>query len=187
MTIPSASPARRYAQALYAVGKAHGVEERLAEDLDLLRSLWEGDPTTAEPLLTHPLLPTETKEAVLERALEGQVHPLTLNLVRLLVRRRRATLLPELQAAFLREREEQEEALYVEVRTAYPLVPEAREALRERLAALLNRPVGVTEVAAPELLAGVELRVQGRRLDASLRGRLRALGHELEGVDDEPA
>lgn len=179
MTMPAASPARPYAQALYTLGKAHGVEDRLAEDLDLLRSLWEGDPTTAEPLLTHPLLPAETKERVLERALEGQIHPLTLNLVRLLVRRRRAALLPALPGAFLREREEQEQAVYVEVRTAHPLVPEAREALRERLTALLGRPVELTEVAAPELLAGVELRVQGRRLDASLRGRLRSLGREL--------
>ncbi len=180
MTTPAASLVRPYAQALYAAGQAHGVEDRLEEDLELVRSLWEGNPDTVPPFLTHPLLPAESKEAVLARAMEGRVHPFTLNLVRLLVRRGRAVLLPELPAAFLREREEQGQAVHVEVRTARPLTPAAREALRVRLAATLGRPVTMTEVPAPELLGGVELHARGRRLDASLRGLLHALERELK-------
>jgi len=69
----------------------------------------------------------------------------------------------------------------VVVRTARPLSPEIQDKLRARLAEALGREVVLREEAAPELLAGVELMISGRRLDASLRGRLQRLGRALGG------
>ncbi len=176
--MPTAELARPYAQALYAVGEAEGAVERLREDLALLAALWEGE---VRAFLTHPLVPAPAKEDLLARALADRVHPLTLNLVRLLVRRGRAALLPELGAAFEREEEERGRAYHVGVRTAQPLTPEAREALRRRLATLLGGTVVLDEELDPALLGGAELHVRGRRADASLRGRLEALAHRLGG------
>lgn len=176
----TAELARPYAQALYTLGEAEGVVERLREDLALLAALWEGD-DEVRVFLAHPLVPASAKEDLLARALAAKVHPLTLNLVRLLLRRGHAPLLPELGRAFRREEEERGRAYHVEVRTAQPLTPDAREVLRTRLAALLGGTVALEEEVDPALLGGAELRVRGRRADASLRGRLEALAHRLGG------
>ncbi len=179
MSDPSA--ARPYARALYEVAVSHRVEERIACDLDLIRSLWQEDPQLTQPFAAHPLIHAAVKEAVLERALGPTVCPQTLNLLRLLVRRGKAALIPELAPAFFREQEEGGRSCHVIARTAQPFAPEERAALRGRLAEVLGRPVTIEEVVAPDLLAGVELTVSGRRVEASLRRRLDELMAQLRG------
>jgi F-type H+-transporting ATPase subunit delta len=173
--MPDPEVARTYARALHELAAAQGLEERIVADLTLVRDLWHGDPALAQPFLLHPLIHAPAKEAALEGALGPVLHPLTMNALRLLVRRGRAAIFPELAPAFFREREETGRAFHVTVRTARPLSPEEATALRDRLAQSLGRPVTIEEVAAPDLLAGVELTVSGRRLDGSLGGRLAEL------------
>jgi F-type H+-transporting ATPase subunit delta len=129
-----------------------------------------------------PILEVEpkAKEKVLED-LEKVLHPYTRNLLRLLVRHGRAALLPKLSSAYFQALEKAGGPMHVVVRTARPLSPEIQDKLRARLAEVLGREVVLREEAAPELLAGVELMISGRRLDASLRGRLQRLGRALGG------
>lgn len=181
MALPASDVARPYARALYEAAAAHGVGERVSRDLVLLRDLWQGDPELTQRFLSHPLVPAAAKEAVLEQALAGTVHPFTLNLVRLLLRRGGAGLLPELAPAFFRELEEEGKAVHVVARTAQPLRAEEAASLQGRLGEALGRPVTIEEVVTPSLLAGVELSVSGRRLDTSLRGRLAELAAQLRG------
>ncbi len=177
--MPEQEAIHTYARALYEVAAAQGLEEVIVRDLTVVRELWQGDPQLTRPFLLHPLIHAEAKEAVLGDALGGSVHPLTMNTLRLLVRRGRAALLPQLAPAFFRQQEEAGRAVHVLAHTARPLSPAEAAALRDRLAESLGRPVTIDEVAAPDLLAGVELTVSGRRLDTSLRGRLAQLMAQL--------
>jgi len=179
--MPEPEVTRTYARALYDLAAAQGLEERVAHDLTLVRDLWQGDPEFTQPFLLHPLIHATAKEAALEQALGTSLHPHTLNLLRLLVRRGRADVVPQLARAFFQEQEDEGKAFHVLARTARPLAPEEMAALRGRLAEVLGRPVTVEEVAVPDLLAGVELSVSGRRLDTSLRGRLAELMTHLRG------
>jgi F-type H+-transporting ATPase subunit delta len=172
---------RTYARALYEVAAAQGLEKRISHDLTLVRDLWQSDLEFTQPFLVHPLIRAEDKEAALDRALGSVVHPHTLNLLRLLVRRGRADLIPRLSPAFFQEQEDEGKAFHVLARTARPFSPEEMASLQDRLAENLGRPVTIEEVAAPDLLAGVELAVSGRRLDTSLRGRLAELMTQLRG------
>lgn len=179
--MPEPEVTQTYARALYEVAAAQGLEERISHDLTLVRDLWQGDPEFTQPFFVHPLIPAEAKEATLERSLGPVVHSYILNLLRLLVRRGRADLIPHLAPAFFQEQEDEGKAFHVLARTARPFSPEEMAALRNRLAEVLGRPVTVEEVAVPGLLAGVELAVSGRRLDTSLRGRLAELMTHLRG------
>jgi len=179
--MPEPDVIRTYARALYELAAAQGLEEKIAHDLTVVRELWQGDPELTPPFFLHPLIHAATKEAALEHALGNVLHPYTMNTLRLLVRRGKAGLFPELAPAFFREQEEQGAAFHVIARTARPLSPEETAALRDRLTKVLEKPVTLEEVAAPDLLAGVELTVSGRRLDTSLRGRLAELMTHLRG------
>lgn len=177
--MPEPEVIRTYARALYELAAGQGLEEKIIHDLTVVRDLWHGDPELTQPFLLHPLIHAATKETALGQALGNVLHPYTMNTLRLLVRRGRTALFPELAPAFFREQEEGGRAFHVIARTARPLSPEETAALRDRLAESLGRPVTIEEVAAPDLLAGVELTVSGRRLDTSLRGRLAQLMAQL--------
>lgn len=173
--MPELDVARPYARALYEIAAAQGQEEQMAHDLTLVRDLWQEDPQFTQPFMAHPLIPAQAKEAVLERALGPALHPYTLNLLRLLVRRGKAALISELAPLFFREQEDEGKSFHVVARTARPFSAEELTTLQNRLAEVLGRPVTIEEVATPDLLAGVELSVSGRRWEASLRGRLDGL------------
>jgi F-type H+-transporting ATPase subunit delta len=171
--------AQRYAQALWEAAKEANAIETVAEDLASLDELLRTIPELLD-FLAHPKLDPSQKEAVI-LALKEKFHPYTVNLLRLLVRRGRAFLLLELLRAYFQVLEKAGGPMLVLVRTARPLTLEDRERIRMRLAQALGREVALEEEVAPELLAGVELVLSGRRLDASLRGRLLRLKRLLGG------
>lgn len=65
------------------------------------------------------------------------------------------------------------------VRTAAPLTPEERAELERLIAARFGRGRRIVFQVDPELLGGVWLRVGGRIIDGSLRGRLEALRQQM--------
>lgn len=169
----------RYAQGLLEAAREAGVEKTVAEDLSFIEGLTRAVPEFL-PFLAHPRIALEIKERVVEEV--GHfLHPYTRNLLRLLVRRGRAALIPELSAAYFQALEKAGGPVYVVVRAASPLTREFQESLRARLQEALGQEVILAEEVAPELLAGAELVISGRRLDASLRGRLHRLRRALGG------
>lgn len=177
--MPEEALAKRYAEALYEVASAEDLEDRIGAELTELERLWRELPELG-PFLTHPLIPEEEKERLLD-ALGDFLHPYTLNLVRLMVRKGRAALLPEIQRAYLKTAEEQGRIVYVLLRSSREVPRAELEALKRRLEEALGKKVALTVEEAPELIAGAELVIKGRRLDASLRGRLARLSAGLRG------
>ncbi len=171
--------AKRYAQALYEVASAEGLADQIGADLARVGQLWRRLPELAR-FLAHPLIGREEKERLVE-TLGGDLHPYTVNLLRLLVRKGRAELLPAIEGAYLSAAEEAGKLVHVVLRTAREVPTEELEELRAKLEEALGRPVALTVEEAPELLAGGELLVRGRKLDASARGRLVRLAAGLRG------
>lgn len=169
----------RYAQALLEAAREACAEGKIAQDLVFLEEITKSAPEFLV-FLAHPRVDPSAKEEVL-RELGEKIHPYTFNLLRLLVRRGRAGILPKLASAYFSALEKAGGPVHVVVRTASPLSPEAQEKLRARLREALGREVALGEEVAPELLAGAELVISGRRLDASLRGRLERLRRALGG------
>ncbi|HDI11941.1 MAG TPA: ATP synthase F1 subunit delta [Candidatus Acetothermia bacterium] len=172
--------AERYAKALHSLAREEGILDRIGEDLALLRRLWETTPDL-DRFLEHPLVPVELKEEFFDRALGEHVHPYTLNFLKLLARKRRLDYLPLIQRAFLKAAEKEGLLVSVLLRTAMPLSDEELAKLRGILEETLGKPVVLEVEEAPELLAGAELRLLGKRFDLSLAGRLQALATELKG------
>lgn len=172
--------AERYAEAIYGLAREEGVLDRVGRDLSHLRELWNTLPGFAR-FLEHPLIPAGEKEGFFDRAFGGRLHPYTLNLLKLLARKKRLGYLPLIQRAFLKVAEKEGRLVSVLVRTAMPITEEELSRLRDALERALGKPVVIEVEEAPELLAGAELRLRGRRFDLSVRGRLEALAAELKG------
>jgi F-type H+-transporting ATPase subunit delta len=172
--------AERYAEALYSLAQDEGILDRVGQDLALLRELWNSLPELAR-FLEHPLVPAKSKEEFFDHALADTLHPYTLNFLKLLARKKRLDYLPLIQRAYLKVAEKEGRLVSVLVRAALPLVEEEFARLRETLEKALGKPVVLEVEEVPELIAGAEIRLLGRRYDLSLSGRLQALAAELKG------
>ncbi len=170
----------RYAEALYEAAAAAGEEERIGADLAKLAELWKSIPELPL-LLTHPLVPARAKESVLEETLGQRLHPYTVNAMRVMVRRGRGAFLPEVGSAFLRAAEEHGRLVRALLRSALPVSPEELKTVKSQLETTTGRAIVLEVESAPDLLAGAELEVAGRRLDVSIRRRLARLAEELKG------
>lgn len=169
--------AERYARAL--LDAAGEDKRRVGQDLRRIREAWDTVPDMAA-FLSHPRVPVQAKEHLVDTLTEG-LHPYIANLLRLLIRRGRVSLFPQVVDAYFRVWEEAGGPVHARVRTPRPLTQDERERLRRKLAEGLAREVELVEEEAPELLAGAELVLGCRRIDSSLRGRLSLLQRILGG------
>ena len=86
--------ARRYAKALFAVGKEENAFADFTKTLNEMAELFAGMPEVADAL-TNPLYPVEAREKVMEHLLASmQVSQVLGNFFKLLVQKKRADILP---------------------------------------------------------------------------------------------
>lgn len=172
--------ARRYAEAAFLIARDREEFDRWSEDL---RSLAEAvsEPDVAR-LLESARLPQDEKERLLQ-AFRDDVAPLVWNLVRLLLRKQRVTLLPQIADEFDALVDEARGVVKAQVTTAVPLSEPERQHVANRLSQITGKQVVVQEGVDPRILGGLVARIGDRLIDGSTRSRLVALKKRLEGAE----
>jgi F-type H+-transporting ATPase subunit delta len=102
------------------------------------------------------------------------------NAVRLIAARRRLRALPEIARQLQRLVDEKAGILRATVKTAQPLSASYYDKLTAALEAATKMKIVITKEEDPSLLAGVVTTIGDRTIDGSLKGRLWALGRQLE-------
>ena len=169
--------ARLYARSLFEAAKGEGrLEPVLAELGDFVAAL--EDVPELRSLLTNPQLDREERTAALDEILGG-ADELIRNFLRLLSERGRTAQIDEIH----RELEElvaaDQQRLTVELTTAYELSEDEAAEITKRIEKSSGRSVEATRKVDPALIGGIILQVGSHRLDASVRGRIDRLRHEL--------
>ena len=172
---------RMYARALFEAARDQGKLDVVREELgDFAAAV--ADVPELRNVLDNPELDPTAKSAVLEdiarrrRRARAQLPP---------ARRRegpRARDRGDLPRA-RRARRGGAEAPDVELTTAYELSDEEADSILKKIEAASGRRVEATRKVDPELIGGVVLQAGSLRVDASVRGRLNRLRHEL--TDEE--
>jgi F-type H+-transporting ATPase subunit delta len=109
----------------------------------------------------------------------AELPALPLNLARLLVRKSRTALAPEIATQFRALVQAQEGVAQAHATTAVPLTSAEQQALSQRLEGSTGHRVQLTTDVDPELLGGVVVQIGDRLIDASVRGRLDAMRKAL--------
>jgi ATP synthase F1 delta subunit len=172
------SVAATYAEALYEAAAEAGAVDRVTDEVTAFAdAVAASDDLRAA--LESPGVDAERTKAVLE-ALADEIHPLTMNFLRVLVDRRRVDALGEIAGA-LRERVDlAERRLEVEAVTAMPLPPDLRERIVERVREQTGAAdIELTESVEPDIVGGLVLRIGGVVVDGSLRQRIEGLRRTL--------
>jgi F-type H+-transporting ATPase subunit delta len=171
-------PARRYAEALFALAREKGQIAGVAADLAAVRGLIESD-AGALRLLRDPKADRAQRRAVLEKKLAPGRDRLVAGLLKVLVaRRREALLLPVIQT-FGEVMEREEGLLGIAVQTAAPLDPAALAAIEQKLVQATGRPLRLVAEVKPEILGGMRFQIDSTLIDASVRSRLERLEKKM--------
>ncbi len=170
--------ARRYAIAIASLAREENAVERVGADLQTI-STAIGEYGLVRDFFVAPIIEGRTKEKLLREAFEGRVHPIALNTLLLLVRKRREALLGAIVAEYLALERRARGVETLTLQSAHALDREESSRLVSRLERLHGKKFEVTEVVDPQLIGGVRIMIGDRRIDATISGRLNALARAL--------
>src|ERR671922_261068 len=162
---------------LIGQAKGEGRLDRVREELgDFVAAIAEV-PELRE-LLRNPQLDPRARAAALDDVL-GDADELLRNFLRLLSEKGRSGQIEEIQREFERLAAAEERRLEVELTTAYELSEAEERRILKQIEEASGRTVEATRKVDPDLIGGVVLQAGSLRVDASVRGRLERLRHEL--------
>jgi F-type H+-transporting ATPase subunit delta len=180
--VRDATIARSYAEALLDVGRRHRQEEAFADALLAVAALLRAEPRI-RTFLETPKIELAEKRRVLRDALAGQVPPLLLNFLYVVLDKRRHRLIPAIADAYRDLVDEHLGRLHVQVTLAREPAADARADIGQRLSGILGRTAVPVVVVDPAILGGIIVRYRDRVLDGSLRRRLLALRTRMVAAD----
>jgi F-type H+-transporting ATPase subunit delta len=124
-------------------------------------------------------VPASVKRAALDRVVEGRLHPLVANFLRLLLRRGRIALLPDIGTAFRTLIDARLGRVPVTLTTAVPVDEVSLRTWTDRIRQAVGGEPVVRHEVRPEILAGAILRVGDEVADGSARRRLAELRSQI--------
>jgi len=168
--------AKRHAQAVFQIARERDELDKWRIDLELLATIFSDGELIL--LLDDPKVKFEDKVGVVSQNLPG-ASELVLNLVKLLISRRRARILPQIAEEYARLVDRQQGIEHAEVIIAAPIDQDIEKALVEQLAKITGNKVFVSTKVDQEIIGGFVARVGDKVIDGSVRTKLQKLKNKL--------
>jgi len=171
--------AKRYSQAVFEIALETKELDRWQSDLAKIASLSKD--ATFIAWLESPKFHFDDKARLLREQL-GDVSPLALNLIYLLITRGGLSMVGDIANKYQRLLDSHRGIERAEVTTAIPLDDEDKLKLEEHLGAVVGKKVVLKPEVDPSVLGGIVAKIGDKLLDGSTRSKLVALKRELAGV-----
>lgn len=170
--------ARSYAEALFELGRQHGQLEEFDAALALVTSTLESDPRL-RLFLDTPKVEPEEKKRVLTEALSGEVAPLVLNFIKVVLDKGRQRIFPQIAREYRALLDESLGRVHADVTLARKPDEGMEREIADQLSEALGKTVVPTIHVDPNIIGGIIVRYGDRVLDGSLRRRLVTLRRHL--------
>ena len=174
-----ATVARRYAQALYQEAEGEGNVDRIDEDMQSVQESLDAS-RELDLFFRSPIVGRDKKKAVIGKLFDGNVAPLIVRLMKLLVEKGREDILPAVVRQYADLRDERLGIVEANVQTAMPMEFDETEALRKVLEQRTGKKVRLRIEVEPELIGGAVVRIGDRVYDGSVQHQLESLRDQLE-------
>ena len=173
--------ARRYAKALFAVGKENEADEAYNETLQGVAGLYTSTPEVADAL-TNPLYPIDVRQKVMASLIDSMsVDKVPANFLNLLVEKKRADILPEIAEEFRMMVDEEKNISHGSVTSAVELSDELQAKVKAALEKLTGKQVELSTSVDPSLIGGIVAKVGDLVLDGSIKTQLAGLKDSIRG------
>jgi len=168
---------RLYAKALFEAAEDSGRVDAVQRDLGEFADAVEGSPELSA-FLANPQVDPAAKVGVLGELSEGS-DELVHNFLRLIAAKGRSGQIPGIRDEFQALVDRAQGRVAVELTTAFELSDDEAASIVAQIEQSSGRKVEATRKVDPELVGGMILQAGSLRVDASVRGRLERLRHEL--------
>ena len=168
---------RMYARSLFQAAQERDKVEVVHEQLGDFAAAIVAVPELRR-VLENPELDPQDKAGVLGEIL-GDADELIRNFVLLVSEKGRASEIEEIYRELDLLVAEAQKRLTVELTTAYELSDEEAASITSKIEQASGRAVEATRSVDPRLIGGIVLQAGSLRVDASVRGRIEKLRHEL--------
>jgi len=169
---------RRYALALFETAHKFDVIASVEEDLNAIVALLERDDEFTS-FLVSPYTSRDEKLQIIDKLFSDRITALTMQLLRLMLEKRRETDIIHVRDEFSQLRRKHEGVLHVHVTSAEELVAEQRTALLAKLSVLLDKKIEAEFDIDPLLIGGLKVAYDNNVMDGTARGALHKLRENL--------
>ncbi|PSB01251.1 ATP synthase F1 subunit delta [Merismopedia glauca] len=171
-----------YAEALMSIAKDNDLTEKIGEDMSAILNLL-GKSSDFRDFLNNPIIKAESKKNVLQQVLGSEIQAYTLNILQLLVDRRRSAFIEPLCQQYRALLRAMNQTVLAQVTSAVPLTESQMQSVQGKVKGMTQaREVELETKIDPDIIGGVIIKVGSQVLDASLRGQLRRLGLRLNSA-----
>jgi F-type H+-transporting ATPase subunit delta len=177
--LKSSNIAKRYARAFFEIAKEDDKYETYYNELTLFSSIL-GENENLKELFLNPVFDQDGKKAVVNSILQKiNISKTTAIFLKLLVDKKRMTILPEIENAYRQLMDDALKRTRVTVRTAFPLSAELSGKLRDRLEEMTGKKVEMAISEDASLLGGIVVGVGDTLYDGSIKTQLHSIRNLL--------
>jgi F-type H+-transporting ATPase subunit delta len=166
--------AKRYAQALFSLALEMKQEEKVAADMRLVGKTLDEN-RELRRIMSNPVLHDDKKVTILKKLFEKKTTPVTIRFFSLLIRKRRETYLDSICHAFEDIYLDYKNVVKAELVTATGSDEKIRKQVIEKLKAVTNKKIELSEITDEEIIGGFIARLEDYQYDASVATQLRKL------------
>lgn len=173
--------ANKYASALHSFALEKDKINQIEEDLEQVVKFLKENKKTRE-VLEHPLLEKKDKKEIIAELFKEVKNPEVMNLLKLLVDRKRFDILEALFMEYVRLANYTRSVVVAEVTTAIELKEELQEELQKSLERYTGKEVRLVLKTDPSIIGGVVTRIGDSIMDASITRRLARMYENITGA-----
>ena len=167
-----------YGNALFAAAKERDKVKLVSEESAALLAIFEREPEL-QAFLNTPAVSAREKKAVMTAIFEGKICEELLNFLRVLIDKGRTRHFARIIRAYRDLTNKEEGISYGEIVSVKPLAEARRRRFEEEVGKLLRLKVRLENKLDAGLVGGVKVYVDGKIIDASVKGRLGELRGSL--------
>jgi len=172
--------ARRYAKALFSLGKEQEKNEAYSEALAAIADLYKEK--GVENALVNPLYPLEARQKVMAKIAElAQADAILSRFLDLLVEKKRADILPDISYEMQAMVDQEQNISHGSVVSAIALDGTLKEKIQQTLEKITGNKVILEASVDPSIIGGVVAKVGDLVLDGSIKTQLNGLKESIKG------
>ncbi len=160
----------RYSRAIFQSALESKKLDSVSKDMILISEICKL--AYAREFLDSPVIIPSKKSDVFHKMFEGNVEPITLSLLDLLVKNGRETYLPAIARVFLDETMKHKGITRSYLTSAYKVDEKIKSQVSELISRVFNTKAELEEIIDKDIIGGFILRVDDNYIDASIRNKL---------------
>jgi len=170
--------ARRYAKAFFEFSQELGKIEEISKDVHFICDTFQGCKDLCFTI-TSPIVHIDKKNAILNSLFENKVEPITLQYLRLVLKKRREVHLDLMCIEFEKLYKAYKNIVTLFINSVEPLEKEVLNTITEKVKSYINAELEVIEQINPQLIGGISLQFNDYFMDSSVKGSINKLRKEL--------